>query len=45
MHLNSKNDQFLVEKVKNLHKYCPAAIGAAFSPKFLLDTKAQNGDS
>ena len=32
-----KNDQFLVEKKKALHKYCRAAIGAAFNTKSVLN--------
>ena len=44
MHEYSNNDQFLGEKskVKRLHEYCPAAIGMAFSTKFLLDAKVRN---
>ena len=42
MHLNLKNDHFLVEKVKSLHKYWPAATGIVFSPKFILEAKGQN---
>ena len=42
MHWNPKNDQFLVEKSKILHKYCPAATGTAFSHKFILDTQVVN---
>ena len=44
MHEYSKNDQFLGEKskVQRLHEYCPAAIGMAFSTKFLLDAKVRN---
>ena len=30
------------KKVKRLHKYCPTAIGTAFSSKFALDAKVQN---
>ena len=32
---------FQQEKVKFLHKYCPAATGTAFSPKFILDATVQ----
>ena len=42
MSWNPKNYQFLVEKSKSLHKYCPVATGTALSPKFRLDTKLQN---
>ena len=33
---------FLSTKVKSLYKYCAAATGTAFSPKFILDAKVQN---
>ena len=39
IHGNSKNDQYLVEQVKHLHKHCPALIGAPSSTKFRLDAK------
>ena len=42
MHGYSKNDHFTCEKVKPFHKNCPAAIGTAFSTKFVLETKVQN---
>ena len=29
-------------KIKSLRKYCPAATGTAFSPKFILDAEVQN---
>ena len=45
MHGSFKNDQFLVEKSKNLRKYCPTSIRTTFSTKFVLDAKVQNGDS
>ena len=32
----------LVEKMKPLDKYCPVAIGTAFSFKFVFDAKVQN---
>ena len=32
-----------LQKIISLHKYYPAPIGTAFSIKFLLDTKVQNG--
>ena len=33
---------FQQKKVKPFHKYCPAGIGAAFSPNFALGAKMQN---
>ena len=42
MHWNPKNDQVFVEKIKSPLKYCLAATGTAFSPKFILDAKVQN---
>ena len=42
MHWNPKNDQFLVEKIKSLHRYCPVATETTFSPKFILDAKVPN---
>ena len=33
---------FSRKKVKSLQKYCPAATGIEFSPKFILDAKVQN---
>ena len=41
MHGNSKNDQYLVEQVKHLHKHCPALIGAPSSTKFRLTLKCE----
>ena len=35
---------FSYKKVKPLHKYCPPAIGTAFSTKFVLETKVQNNN-
>ena len=34
---NPKNDKFLEEKSKIIHKSCPTATGKEFSPKFILD--------
>ena len=42
MHGNYKNDHFLVENSKPLHKYWPAALGTVFSTKFLLDAQIQD---
>ena len=36
---------FQYKKVKPLHKCCHAAIGTAFSFKYVLDTKVQNSAS
>ena len=33
---------FESRKIKYLHKYCPAATGTGFSPKFILDVEVQN---
>ena len=33
---------FSKKEAKPLHKYCPAAIRAVFSLKFVLDAKVQN---
>ena len=40
MYGNSKNDQFLVEKL--FHKYCPAAIGTEFNTRFVFDAGLSN---
>ena len=45
MHRSLKNEQFLVKKLRNLHKYCPTSIELTFSTKFILEAKAQNGTS
>ena len=42
MHWSPKNDQFLVEKSKTLHKYCLAATGTVFSPKVILEAQVKN---
>ena len=42
IHAISKNDQFLVKKVKPLCKSSPDAIGTAFSAKFSLDARVQS---
>ena len=39
MHGKSKYDQFLIEKSKTLHKYCPSPIATTFTTKFELDVK------
>ena len=40
MYGNSKNDQFLVEKL--FHKYCPAATGMEFNTRFVFDAGLSN---
>ena len=44
MRENYKTDYFLVKKIKPFQKYFPAALGAAFSTKFLFDAEARNSD-
>ena len=43
MHESLKNDRFLLEKT--LNKYCPVAIGTAFSTKFPLSANVPNSAS
>ena len=45
MHEKSKNDHFLVEKLKSFHKYRPAVIGTTSSTKFVFGAKVQNSAS
>lgn len=45
IHGSLKNDQFVVAKLKNLYKYCPASIVTTFNTNFLLLAKRQNSNS